>query len=247
MIRGPHRAGPLCYGIAMQAVILCAGKGTRMGDLTRDIPKPLLEVGGKSLLEHKLDRLPDTIKEIVLIVGYLGEKIREKIGNAYKGKPVRYVEDTKLTGTAHALWQAKDILKGRFLVMMGDDIYDERSMAKCAQYDFSIACMKADREQTGSRALLEDGKLKDFVTHKLYIRLREDGGLIFSGLYSLTTDIFKYEPVKLDLSDEWGLPQTLLLAVKDHPVEIVEADFRISITNAEDLIKAEVLLNSSRP
>src|SRR5580704_5237514 len=49
---------PSIYNAPMQAVILAAGRGTRMGTLTENLPKPLLEVGGKTLLEHKLDMLP---------------------------------------------------------------------------------------------------------------------------------------------------------------------------------------------
>jgi UDP-N-acetylglucosamine diphosphorylase / glucose-1-phosphate thymidylyltransferase / UDP-N-acetylgalactosamine diphosphorylase / glucosamine-1-phosphate N-acetyltransferase / galactosamine-1-phosphate N-acetyltransferase len=228
----------------MQAVILCAGKGTRMGELTRDLPKPLLSISNKTLLEHKLERLPDVVTEIILIVGYLGDKIREKIGNEFKGKPVHYIEDTCLTGTAHALWQAKDMLKGRFLVMMGDDIYDTKTLEACAQHDFSLACVALDRETTGSRILIENGRLTGFVTHKHYLTLRPDGGQVFTGLYSLTTDIFNYEPVKLELKDEWGLPQTLLVAAKDHPVTIVETNFWISINSPEDLLKAEKQLEN---
>ena len=223
----------------MQAVILCAGKGTRMGELTRNTPKPLLGISGKSLLEHKLERLPKAINEIVLIVGYLGDQIREKIGNEYQGRPVHYVEDTTLTGTAHALWQAKDILRGRFLVMMGDDIYSTEAQEKCAKHDFSLACIKADRETTGSRVVTdENGRPTGFETHLLYIRNHADGGLIFTGLYSMTTEIFNHEPVKMETKDEWSLPQTFLKLGQTHDIKIIETDFWLSITAPEDLVRA---------
>lgn len=231
----------------MQAVILCAGKGTRMGELTLEVPKPLLTVKGKTLLEHKLDQLPEVVTEIILIVGYLGGQIREKIGTLYHGRPVHYVEDPSLTGTAHALWKAKDILQGRFLVMMGDDVYDQKTLEQCTRYDFAIACKKFRREETGSRILLDEtGNLINFVTHKLYLSLREDGGLVFTGLYSLTTDIFTYEPVKMETKDEWGLPQTLLKAAKDHPIAVVETNFWIPINKPDDLRKANSILRRVR-
>ena len=59
----------------MKAVILAAGKGTRMGDLSLETPKPMLKVLGKTLLEHKLDSLPDVIDEVVITVGYLKDRI----------------------------------------------------------------------------------------------------------------------------------------------------------------------------
>ncbi len=227
----------------MQAVILCAGKGTRMGELTTHVPKPLLLVNGKTLLEHKLDRLPDSVSEVILVIGYLGEKIKEKIGSEYNGRPIRYAEDTQLTGTAHALWSARDLLNGRFLVMMGDDIYDTQALEACAQHNFAIACVPVTRDETGSRIVLnESDNLIDFVTHKWYLTIRENGGHVFTGLYSLTTDIFNYEPVKLETKEEWGLPQTLLIAAKDHPVKIIETNNWISITHEDDLVEAAKLL-----
>lgn len=211
-----------------------------MKELTRDFPKPLLEVSGRSILEHKLESLPEIVDEIVLIVGFKKEKILKKFGDSYRGIPIRFVEDKKLTGTAHALWQAKDILKGRFLVMMGDDIYDRKAMEECAKHDFSLVCIRAKREETGSRVLLnETNNPTGFVTHKMYLTLKEDGGLIFTGLYSLTTDIFKYEPVKLDTKDEWGLPQTILELAKDNKIEIIETNFWLPIGTPEELKAAQ--------
>lgn len=226
----------------MQAVILCAGKGVRMGELTRDLPKPLLRIGEKTLLEYKLNNLPKEIHEIILIIGYKGEKIKEAFGDTFYGIPIRYVEDLTITGTAHALWHAKAVLQGRFVVMMGDDIYSTKAIQGCARHDFSIACKKGTREEPGSRIVMADNNLTDFVTHKKYQTTRDDGGLIFTGLYSLTTDIFNYQPVKLETKEEWGLPQTLLKAAKDHPVVIVETDFWISINDPDDLGKVNSIL-----
>ncbi len=227
----------------MQAVILCAGKGTRMGDLSKEIPKPLIKFGGKSLLEYKLEALPEIIDEVILVIGHLGNKIREEVGEKYGNKKVTYIEDKLLTGTAHALWQCKDVLKDKFLVMMGDDIYKKDAIEGCLKEDLAIACIKADRETTGSRVLLrESGQPADFVTHKMYLTLREDGGLIFTGLYMLTREIFDYEPVKLDTKDEWGLPQTLLRLAQDKEVNIVETNFWLPVGTPEELLRAEEML-----
>ena len=63
----------------VQVVILCGGKGTRFLPLTEHIPKVLVEVCDKSVLQHKLDALVDLASEIILVVGYLKEKIIEII------------------------------------------------------------------------------------------------------------------------------------------------------------------------
>ncbi len=226
--------------MAMQAVILCAGKGTRMGNLAQEIPKPLLQVGGQTLTHHKLEALPDIVDEVVLVIGHLGERIREQMGFKYKNKKITYVEDRTLTGTAHALWQAKAVLRDRFLVMMGDDLYSRQTILDCAQHDFSVACIKTRREEPGHRLLLdEDGHPLEFVTYKMYLSLREDGGQVFTGLYSLTPEIFKHEPVKLELKNEWGLPNTLLKRIPREKIRIIETDFWLPVGTPEELSVAQ--------
>ena len=67
--------------MAMKGVILAAGKGTRMKDLTREMPKPLLEVAGRPVLEHILTGLRDAgVSEVCIIVGYRGDAIRSHFG-----------------------------------------------------------------------------------------------------------------------------------------------------------------------
>jgi glucose-1-phosphate thymidylyltransferase len=216
-----------------------------MKDLTKELPKPLLEVNSKSLLLRKMESLPQSITEIILIIGYKGEKIIERFGNSFNGIPITYIEDKTLTGTAHALWNAKELLCGRFLVMMGDDLYARKDLEACSKIDFSIVCKRAAQNEAGSRITkTTDGRLENFVTQEKYLQSHTDGGLIFTGLYSLTVDIFNYEPVKMKTKEEWGLPQTLLVVSNKHPVTIIETDDWISITDPEDLVRTEKTLLS---
>src|SRR3989344_3161993 len=148
----------------MQAVILAAGKGTRMGDLTNGTPKPLLKVLGKTLLERKLDELPSKIDEIIIVVGYHGEQIIDSLGETYKDKKISYVWQKELKGTGHALWQAKDLLKGRFLVLMGDDIYCKEDIDACLKEDWAVLVKEVKFLEAGGRVVLNsDGSLKDII------------------------------------------------------------------------------------
>lgn len=220
----------------MQAVILAAGRGSRMGKLTENTPKPLLEIGGKSLLEYKLEALPDAVTEIVLVIGYKGEMIREKFGDSYNGRAIIYCEDNSLTGTMRALESTRSVLSGRFLVMMGDDIYSPGALRECAEYDFALVCKRAQSGQPGGRIVLdEEGNLRDFMAHQEYQKHFPDEGLIFTGLYGLTTKIFDYEPVKLETKEEWGLPQTVLKLARRNKPKIIETDFWRQISSPEDL------------
>ena len=206
-----------------------------MGALTAEIPKPMLRVGGKTLLEHKLDRLPDETREIIFVVGYLGDKIRHYFGGDYFGIPIRYVEQKELLGTAHSLWQAKDLITGKFMVLMGDDIYSEEDLERCAANDWAILVRKVEVLRRGGRIVYESGKLIDIIEGEDH---GGGEGFINAAVYTLQPEIFNYEPVKLP-NGEFGLPQTVLLAAKDHELKIVEASEWVSITDENDLKVAE--------
>src|SRR3989344_6700347 len=113
----------------MQPVILAAGRGTRMVELTGEVPKPMLPVGGRPLLEYKLDAMPDEIDEVILVIGYQGAVVRKHFGGRYGNRQIQYVEQKELNGTAGALWVARLLLHDRFLVLMGGDIYAGEDVA----------------------------------------------------------------------------------------------------------------------
>ncbi|MFA6269914.1 MAG: nucleotidyltransferase family protein [Candidatus Paceibacterota bacterium] len=220
----------------MQAVILAAGKGKRMGNLTLDTPKPLLKYKDKSLLHWKIDNLPDIIDEVILVVGYLGENIKKIFGDIYQNKKIYYVQDQEIRGTGKALWQARDLLKGNFLVMMGDDLYSKEAFLNASAETWSLTVKKVPRENNSSRIELDEhGKLKNFITAEKYREKYNDEGYAFTGLYTLNQDVFKYPLVKMKKKEEWGLPQTLLQAIPKIDIKILETDFWKQITTPEDL------------
>lgn len=103
-----------------KAVILAAGKGTRMGALTREIPKPMLPVCGKPMIEHILERLAKAgVRQALIVVGHLGEKIREHLINP--PLPVQFREQVERNGTARAALLARQFAAGEpFLLTFGD-------------------------------------------------------------------------------------------------------------------------------
>ena len=227
--------------IAMQAVILAAGLGTRMRPLTDTVPKPLLKIGERTLLDYTFDALPDSVDEVILVIGYLGEQIKAHLGEHYRGRRITYITQEKLEGTAKALWEAKSLLHGTFLVLMADDIYAKADIEKCLAHDLAILVMKTDVEGPGGRILLSnDGALETVVEGKF----NPKGALISTNVFVLDERIFSYNPVKLtDREGEWGLPQTVAKMAKDHPVAVVEATRWIKVTAPEDLTLAEKLLS----
>jgi D,D-heptose 1,7-bisphosphate phosphatase len=110
----------------MIAVILAGGKGTRLSEFTKDIPKPLIELCGKPVLEYQITNLRNSgINEIILVIGYLGDKIKEYFGTGEKfGVKIRYFEETLPLGTAGALYYLKNELTDNFILIYGDVLCD---------------------------------------------------------------------------------------------------------------------------
>lgn len=226
----------------MQAVILAAGFGTRMGALTKNTPKPMLKISGKNLLELKINNLPKEIDEVILVVGYKSDVIKKYFKDSFNGRKISYIEDKFLTGTANALWQAKNILKDKFLVMMGDDIYSKSSIAECAKNSFSICCKVSNPKNRGDRVILKNKNISEFITQVKNLELKKPSDLVFTGMYCLTKEFFKFKPVKLKTKEEWGLPQTLLKVAKKRKIKIIKTDYWLQITSPEDLKDAEKTL-----
>ena len=225
----------------MQAVILAAGRGSRMGTLTDSMPKPMLEVNGKSLLEYKFETLPYDVNEVIIIVGYMGHVIQQHFGGEYKGKRVLYVEqENPKGGTAEAVWKAESILKDKFLVMNGDNMYSKEDLSKCAVYDWAVLVQKRDHIGTGRVMVNESGLVTGIVENSDH---EGQAGYANTGCYMLDRRFFDYKPIpKAEGSTELGLPQTMMLAVNDIQIKAVEATTWIEIKTAEDIQKAEALL-----
>lgn len=109
----------------MRAVVLCAGLGTRLGEMTQSLPKAMLDVGGRPLLEHTLRHLKSQgIDEVAINLHFLPEKIVDYFGDGKRlGLKIKYSVEKKLLGTAGALVQLADWLledADDFLVLYGD-------------------------------------------------------------------------------------------------------------------------------
>src|SRR6056297_2869588 len=116
----------------MKAVVVAAGRGTRMGPLTDERPKPLLPIAGTPIVEHVLDTAAPYVDGFVVVVGYRAAQVKRQIGGTHRGIPVTYAEQAEQLGTAHAVAQAQPHVDEEFLVLNGDVHVTEQLVAALA-------------------------------------------------------------------------------------------------------------------
>jgi NDP-sugar pyrophosphorylase family protein len=102
--------------------VLCGGFGTRLGALTRDIPKPMIDVGGRPYLERVLQSFAERgLRDLVLLTGYKHEVIEQHFGDGSRfGMNITYSRETEPLGTGGALREARALLGDRFILTFGD-------------------------------------------------------------------------------------------------------------------------------
>lgn len=111
----------------MIAIIPVAGAGTKLRPHTYTQPKSLIPIAGKPILSYSLDSLIENgVKKFVLIIGYLGDKIKDFVSQNYPDIDVEYVYQENREGLGHAVWLTKDCIKRgeEVVIVLGDSIID---------------------------------------------------------------------------------------------------------------------------
>ena len=113
-------------GFPSAAVILCGGKGTRFRPITYEIPKVMLPIQGKPILEHIIELFKKFgVHQVYLSVGYLKEKIKEHFGDGRRfGLKINYLEENEALGTAGPLRMLAGKMEKPFFVANGDELKD---------------------------------------------------------------------------------------------------------------------------
>lgn len=193
---------------------MAGGKGTRLQSVTRDeIPKPLTLINGKSILEWQIDcLLQNGINEICIVIGYLGEKIQQALGNGSRlGVNLQYYNEEIPLGTAGALAYLKEFIKGKeFVLVYGDCIFDIdiNRMATFHYRKKAHATLFAhpNSHPYDSDLLLIDSQ--NCITGILTKNMQRDGwynNIVNAGIYILSGDVCKEIPVgyAVDLEKEY--------------------------------------------
>ena len=223
---------------------MAGGKGTRLGEITQRIPKPLISINGTPILDRIFDAFPEEITEVIISVAHLGDQISTYTGSLFKNRSVTHVQcNEALMGTAGAVWAARDLIQNgeRFLVVSGDDIYQRADLEACLKNDLAFGLFQElpPSEKFFSIELNGKGDVVRFVRPQNL----EEKINIATGVYVLDDRIFGYDPVHLK-DAEYGLPQTILRMAQDIPVRGVVMDSWLPINTPEDIQKAKNMLNS---
>jgi len=148
----------------MRAIIPVAGFGRRLRPHTFTQPKVLLNVAGKPIIAHILDKIiEDGFNEATIIVGHLGDKVREYVGAHYKIK-FDFVEQVEPKGLAHAIYLARETFTTEpLLIILGDTIFDVNLKAVLTQPFSAIGVQTVDDPRRFGVVELDDGFAKKLI------------------------------------------------------------------------------------
>lgn len=182
-----------------KALISAGGFGTRMKELTRYTPKPMLPVQGKPILEHSIDLCKrHGITDIAISVLYLSDVIKNYFRNGSEfGVSITYIDETEPLGTAGALNIAREWFDRPFVMCNADDLKDVdiTEMASLHQKNRAIATIALTRVNDPSKygvVEMESDRIVRFVEKPRPSETRSN--LINAGLYILNPEIINYIP-----------------------------------------------------
>lgn len=181
------------------AIILAGGEGIKLRPLTYEIPKSLIPISGKPLVEYTVEMLKKAeVRNIIFAIGHLGDKIRQHFGDGSKfGVRIKYSEEAKRLGTAGALRNAASGINGTFIAIHGDvlaniNLFDLLQFHKDQETMVTMALTTTDDTQSHGNVRLQGTKILEFQE-------KPDKGKAFSylvnaGIYVFEPSIFTYIP-----------------------------------------------------
>lgn len=198
----------------------------------------MILLNGKPLLEYVMNELPDEISELVIVVGYHGDKVRAYFGTSYKGRPITYVEQKEYLGTGHAVLMAKEHLPEKFMLVNSDDIGDKESFTKGLVHEYVLFVAEdAHPERFGVVEMTPEGTLQNIIEKPEH----PTTNVVSTGSMILQPAIFSM-PMIRHQNGEHYVVDMLRGVMKEHPIQVMKQKSWITITYPEDVEPTEKLL-----
>ncbi|MDS0292774.1 UTP--glucose-1-phosphate uridylyltransferase AglF [Halogeometricum luteum] len=238
----------------MQAVVLAAGKGTRLRPLTEDKPKGMVEVDGKPILTHCFDQLVDLgAEKLVVVVGYKKEVIISHYDDEYRGVPITYAHQREQKGLAHALLTVEDHIDEDFMLMLGDNIFNanlqdvvKRQREDRADAAFLVEEVPWDEASRYGVCVTNDyGEIIEVVEKPD----EPESNLVMTGFYTFTPEIFHAcHLVQPSNRGEYEISEAVDLLIRSgRTIDAIGIDgWRMDIGYPEDRDEAEERLREER-
>lgn len=226
----------------MKAVILAAGQGKRFIPFSLIQAKPLFKILGKTILEHNLAQLKGLVKEVILVVGYKGEMIQEKIGREYKGIKIKYVWQKSQIGTGNAAALTHNFLDEKFLLLVGDDLWRKEDIKNLIKKFPAILVKKVANPSDFGVVLERKKRLIDLIEKPASPK----SDLANSGIYFLPKNIFQFKIGKSERG-EYEFTDYIKKFIKKEKLNIVLAKHWLPIPYSWNLLEAvEFLLKKKK-
>jgi bifunctional UDP-N-acetylglucosamine pyrophosphorylase/glucosamine-1-phosphate N-acetyltransferase len=200
----------------MKCVILAGGRGVRFGELTEGIPKVMLEIDGRPMVQVILENFKKAgFREFVMVVGYKKEKVKEYFGDGSKfGVKIEYAFQKEQKGTADAVRYAEPFIKeDRFFLIHGDVIIGPEAMKKIADLEKPVMCLKKVEDPSRFGVVETSG---DKIVRILEKTENPTSNLINAGVFVLPREIFDAIR-KTPLSDrgEYELTDAIQIMIRE--------------------------------
>ena len=190
------------------AVILAAGMGSRLNDVTNDeIPKGLLKINGKTLVERSIEKLRSIgIEKIYIVTGHLSFKYDE-LANKYKFIKTKKNRKYKATGSMTSLAILENDIKEDFLLLESDLIYEVYALIKAVNYEENDCVLLSGKTNSGDECYVE---VKDDNLYKISKDINEIGQVYgeLVGISKISLELYKsmikeYRKFNYDIDDEY--------------------------------------------
>ena len=194
----------------MKALILAAGKGERLQPLTDYKPKAMLPVCNKPLIDYQIEMLrKHGIDEVAVVIGHLEKALKEHLN-------VKFYRDASISGTASAVYAAKDFIDDEFILLYGDVFFDG-SINELIKTPNSMAVVQVEDVSRYGEVIFRDGKL---------VNIKEKSG---SGSGFVNAGIYHFDPSILDFIEkteesnrgEFELTDSIMMLNRSEKVRVV--------------------------